>query len=171
MTSDQYFLAVTTIRNGRHAHILSLPTDPVAAQKGFQEIELVLIRKADDFQSNAKFEPWAYNIACFQVLARLPDRKRERLVLHETLTEKLAPVAEVMAKKTERRTQLLAGCVERLSDEHKVLLHTRYGKETSITALAEGHGKTASEMDQMLCRIRNVLATCVEERRQEGVTG
>lgn len=171
MTSDQYFLAITTIQNRLHAYILSLLADPVAAQDVLQETNLVLIRKADDFQIDASFASWAYNTARFQVLAHLRDRKRDRLVLHEAFAEKLAPVAEVMAEETERRVQLLGGCVERLSDEHKTLLHNRYGGETSITALAEDHGKTASAMKQLLYRIRNLLAACVEERLQEGAAG
>jgi RNA polymerase sigma-70 factor (ECF subfamily) len=171
MTSDQYFLAITTIQNRLHAYILSLLADPVAAQDVLQETNLVLIRKADDFQSDASFESWAYNTARFQVLAHLRDRKRDRLVLHESFAEKLAPIAEVMAEDTERRIQLLGGCVERLSDDHKSLLHKRYGKETSITTLAEDLGKTASAMKQMLYRIRNVLAACVDERLREGTAG
>lgn len=171
MTSDQYILAVTAIQNRLHAYILSLLADPVAAQDVLQETNLVLIRKADDFQIDASFESWAYNTARFQVLAHLRDRKRDRLVLHEAFAEKLAPVAEVMAEETERRVQLLGGCVERLSDEHKSLLHKRYGKETAIATLAEAHGKTASAMKQMLYRIRNLLAACVKERLQEGTAG
>jgi RNA polymerase sigma-70 factor (ECF subfamily) len=171
MTSDQYFLAVTAIQNRLHAFILSLLADPVGAQDVLQETNLVLIRKADDFQSNASFESWAYNTARFQVLAHLRDRKRDRLVLHEAFAEKLAPVAEVMAEETERRIQLLGGCVERLSYEHKALLHKRYGREASITTLAEEFGKTTSSMKQVLYRIRNLLSACVEERLQEGTTG
>lgn len=171
MTSDQYFLSVTAIQNRLHAYILSLLADPVAAQDVLQETNLVLIRKADDFQSDASFESWAYNTARFQVLAHLRDRKRDRLVLHEAFAEKLAPVAETMAEETERRVQLLGGCVERLSEEHKTLLHKRYGRESSISALAEDFGKTASAMKQVLYRIRNMLAACVKERLQEGTAG
>ena len=171
MTSDQYILAITAIQNRLHAYILSLLADPVAAQDVLQETNLVLIRKADDFRIDASFEPWAYNTARFQVLAHLRDRKRDRLVLHESFAEKLAPVAEVMAEETQRRVQLLGGCVERLSDEHKTLLHKRYGRAVSIATLAEDRGKTASAMKQLLYRIRNLLAACVEERFQEGTAG
>ncbi len=168
MTSDQYLLAITAIQNRLHAYILSLLADPVAAQDVLQETNLVLIRKADVFQSGASFESWAYNTARFQVLAHLRDRKRDRLVSSEAFAEKLAPAAEVMAEETEHRIQLLGGCVERLSDEHKALLHKRYGRETSIATLAEEFGKTTSAMKQLLYRVRNVLAACVEERLQEG---
>ena len=171
MTSDQYILAITTIQNRLYAYILSLLADPVASQDVLQETNLVLIRKADDFQNDASFESWAYNTARFQVLAHLRDRKRDRLVLHESFAEKLAPVAEVMAEETERRIQLLGGCVERLSDEHKALLHKRYGREASIATMAEELGKTASAMKQVLYRIRNLLAACVEERLQNGAAG
>ena len=171
MTSDQYFLAITTIQNRLHAYILSLLADPVAAQDVLQEANLVLIRKADDFQMDASFESWAYSTARCQVLAHLRDRKRDRLVLHEAFAEKLAPVAEVMAEETEQRIQLLGGCVERLSDEHRALLHKRYGRETSIATLAEDFGKSTSAMKQVLYRIRNLLAACVEERLQEGTAG
>ncbi|MEO1991074.1 MAG: sigma-70 family RNA polymerase sigma factor [Pirellulales bacterium] len=171
MTPDQYFLAITAIQNRLHAYILSLLANPSAAQDVLQETNLVLIRKADDFQTNASFESWAYSTARFQVLAHLRDRKRDRLVLHEAFAEKLAPMAEVMAEDTERRMQLLSGCVERLSDDHKTLLHKRYGKEASIATLAEERGKTASAIKQVLYRIRNLLAACVEERFQEGSAG
>ena len=171
MTSDQYFLAITTIQNRLHAYILSLLADPVATQDVLQETNLVLIRKVDDFQTDASFESWAYNTARFQVLAHLRDRKRDRLVLHVALAEKLAPPAEVMAEETERRIQLLGGCVEGLSDEHKALLHKRYGREISIATLAEDFGKTASAIKQVLYRIRNLLASCVEKRLQEGTAG
>lgn len=171
MTSDQYFLAVTAIQNRLHAYILSLLADPVAALDVLQETNLVLIRKADDFHGDASFQSWAYNTARFQVLAHVRDRKRDRLVLHEAFADKLAPVAEVMAEETERRVQLLGGCVERLADEHKTLLHKRYGRETSITALADDHGKTPSAIKQMLYRIRNLLAACVEEHLQKGTAG
>ena len=170
MTSDQYFLAVTAIQNRLHAFILSLLADSAAAQDVLQETNLVLIRKADDFRSDAKFESWAYSTARFQVLAYLRDRKRDRLVVHEAIAEKLAPVAEVMAEDTERRIQLLGGCVERLSDDHKALLHSRYGKEVAIATLAADHGKTTSAIKQLLYRMRNLLAACVEERLQKGAT-
>ncbi|MDG2221968.1 MAG: sigma-70 family RNA polymerase sigma factor [Rubripirellula sp.] len=171
MTSDQYILAITAIQNRLYAYILSLLADPVAAQDVLQETNLVLIRKADDFQIDASFESWAYNTARFQVLAHLRNRKRDRLVLHEAFAEKLAPVAEVMAEETQRKIQLLGGCVERLSDEHKTLLQKRYGTETSIAALAADRGKTASAMKQVLYRIRHLLAECVEKRLQKGAAG
>lgn len=171
MTSDQYFLAITAIQNRLHAYILSLLADPAAAQDVLQETNLVLIRKADDFQTDTSFDSWAYSTARYQVLAHLRDRKRDRLVLHETFAETLAPLAEGMAEDTERRIQLLGGCVERLSDEHKALLHRRYGRETSIAMLAEDLGRTASAIKQVLYRIRNLLASCVEKRLQEGTAG
>ncbi|MGB0596736.1 MAG: sigma-70 family RNA polymerase sigma factor [Rubripirellula sp.] len=171
MASDEYFLAVTAIQNRLHAYILSLLADPVAAQDVLQETNLVLIRKADDFQSDASFESWAYSTARFQVLAHLRDRKRNRLVLHESFAEKLAPSAEVMAEDTEQRIQLLGRCVEQLSDEHKSLLRKRYGNDVSIANLAEGVGKTASAMKQVLYRIRNLLADCVEQHLGKGAAG
>lgn len=76
-----------------------------------------------------------------------------------------------MTEDTERRVQLMGGCVARLSDDHKTLLHKRYGKQTSITTLADNFGKTASAMKQVLYRIRNLLASCVEERLREGTAG
>ena len=170
MTTEQYFLAVTAIQNKLHAYILSLLANPAAAQDVLQETNLVLIRKADDFRDGANFDSWAYSTARFQILAHLRDRKRDRLVLHETFAEKLAPAAEVMAEETEVRIQLLGGCVEQLADEHKALLHKRYGKEVSITSLAKDYGKTASAMKQMLYRIRNLLAACVEARLPKETT-
>ena len=87
MASDQYFLAVAAIQNRLHAYILSLLADPVGAQDVLQETNLVLIRKADDFQSDASFESWAFSTARFQVLAHLRDQKRDRLVSHEAFAK------------------------------------------------------------------------------------
>jgi RNA polymerase sigma-70 factor (ECF subfamily) len=80
-------------------------------------------------------------------------------------------ILSLLAEQTERRIQILGGCVERLSDDHKTLLHKRYGRETSIATLAEDSGKTTSAMKQMLYRIRNLLAACVEECLQKGTAG
>ena len=168
MTPDQYFLAVTAIQNKLHAYILSLLADPVAAQDVLQETNLVLIRKADDFRADAKFDSWAYSAARIQVLAHLRDRKRDRLVLDEAFAEKLAPEAESMAEHTEERIRLLGACVERLSDDHKAIVHKRYGKEMSIESIANDFGRTNSAVKQVLYRIRNLLAACVNERMKEG---
>lgn len=168
MTSDEYFLAVTAIQNRLRAYILSLLADRVAAQDVLQETNLVLIRKADDFHSDASFESWAYSTARFQVLAHLRDCKWNRLVLHESFAEKLAPSAEVMAEDTEQRIELLGRCVEQLSDEHNSLLHKRYGRDISIAKLAEDVWKTALAMKQVLYRIRTLLADCVEQHFGKG---
>ncbi|TWU37440.1 sigma-70 family RNA polymerase sigma factor [Novipirellula artificiosorum] len=168
MPPDQYFLAVTGIQNKLHAYILSLLADPIAAQDVLQETNLVLVRKADDFRPDVNFDSWAYGTARMQVMAHLRDRKRDRLVLDEAFAEKLAPEAELMAEQTEERIRLLGVCVERLSDQHKMMLQWRYSKEMSIESMAGEIGKTASAVKQVLYRIRNLLAACVSERTQEG---
>lgn len=168
MPSDQYFLAVTAIQNKLYAFILSLLADPVAAQDVLQETNLVLVRKAADFQTGAKFESWAYSTARFQVMAHLRDRNRDRIVLDETFAEKLAPEAEVMAEETEQRIRLLDVCIERLSASHRTMLHKRYRKESTMEDLADEHGKSISAIKQVLYRIRSLLAKCVQERLQEG---
>ena len=53
---DPHSQSLEAIQNRLHAYILSLLADPVAAQDVSQETNLVLIRKADDFQSDASFE-------------------------------------------------------------------------------------------------------------------
>ncbi|MEL7497923.1 MAG: sigma-70 family RNA polymerase sigma factor [Planctomycetota bacterium] len=168
MPSDQYFLAVTAIQNKLYAFILSLLADPVAAQDVLQETNLVLVRKAEDFQADANFQSWAYSTARFQVMAHLRDRKRDRLVLDEAFAEKLAPEAEVMAEATEQKIRLLGVCIERLSPRHRTMLHKRYGKEASMEAMADQHGKSIPAIKQVLYRIRSLLAQCVKERLQEG---
>ncbi|MEL6108939.1 MAG: sigma-70 family RNA polymerase sigma factor [Planctomycetota bacterium] len=168
MPTEQYFLAVTGIQNKLYAFILSLLADPVAAQDVLQETNLVLVRKADDYQPDASFESWAYSTARFQVMAHLRDRNRDRIVLDEAFVLKVAPEAEVMADETEHKIRVLGACVERLSTDHRMMLQKRYGKAATMASLAKEHGKSASAIKQVLYRIRSLLAQCVKERLQEG---
>ena len=48
MTKEQYNLAVTAIQNKLHASILSLLTDPAAAQDVLQETNLLQRVESDD---------------------------------------------------------------------------------------------------------------------------
>lgn len=168
MQTDGYFLALTGMQNRLYAFILSLLADPAAAQDVLQEANLVLVRKAADFQPDANFESWAYSTARFQVMAHLRDRSRDRMVLDEVFANKLAPEAEAMAEETEQRIRLLGVCVERLSASHRTILHKRYSKEATMEALAGEHGKSIPALKQTLYRIRSLLAQCVQERLQEG---
>ena len=71
-------------------YILSLVPDPVSAQDILQETNLVLWRKAAEYDSALPFMPWACRIALYQVKAHRRDQARDLHVFDDEVLDQLA---------------------------------------------------------------------------------
>lgn len=130
-----------------------------------QEVNLVLCRKAGDYDPRAKFATWACGVAYHQVLAYLKKRKREKAVfMDESL---LAELAEPLARRVEEldaRMDALRGCMTKLPPAQRRLLAHRYADDGSVQKAAEAEGRPAGAVRVALHRIRQVLLECVERK-------
>ena len=102
-------------------YILSLVPDPVAAQDILQETNLVLWRKAAEYDPALPFMPWACRIALFQVKAHRRDQARDLHVFDDDVLDQLAaePPDAHVGRPLE---QGLRDCLERLPSKQRELI-------------------------------------------------
>lgn len=163
------FIAQLT-RSQRHLHafIQSLVWNPADADDVLQEANLVLWRKAAEFDPGRPFLPWAMRIAQLQAMAWLTNRGRAKQRFADTLLETIAAeaVAEAVAEadELELRRRALGDCLQRLSPEHRELVAVRYQPEGCVDDIATARGSSPKAVSEMLRRIRIGLMACIERR-------
>jgi RNA polymerase sigma-70 factor (ECF subfamily) len=108
--SDDFVALLTGSQRRLHAYIFSLVWNPADADDILQETNIVLLKKAAEYDTTRDFLPWALAIARFQALAGLKRRQRLRFVFDDALTMLLADDAEREDPVLEARRLALATC-------------------------------------------------------------
>ena len=112
--TERFVEHLTSSQPGLYAYITSLMGDRENAKDVLQETNLVLWRKAAEFDEGLSFAAWSSRIAHFQVLAWFRDRGRHRRRFREDLIEVLA--AETAERIVEDIGDRL-DCAARVSDK------------------------------------------------------
>jgi RNA polymerase sigma-70 factor (ECF subfamily) len=143
--------------------VRSLVPDREEAREVMQEVAAVLWRKFDVLESPGDFRRWAFGVARLEALAAVRDRARDRLSFSEELLGQLAMEAEEAADDFAAEREMLARCMQKLPEHHRVLIATAYDRETRLDELAARMGRTAMSLYKALHRIRLVLLKCVRQ--------
>lgn len=145
-----------------HRFILSLLADRTLANDVLQETNLVLWRKAAEYDPERPFLAWAFGIARHQVMAARRDAGRDRHVFSDQLVELLAdehPVDEATPME-----EALEHCLGKLPGPQRELILARYQPGASVQDLASTHEKSPGALSVLLLRIRKLLEDCIERR-------
>lgn len=142
--------------------ILPLVGDLNDAQDVLQETAKALWRKFGDYDPAQPFLPWARQFARNEVL--MHHRRRKRITfLSEELLEQLAEREATRDELACRRQAALSGCLEKLPEADRRLVHRRYlDPHASVDGLAQELGQTANVLYKSLGRIRKALLSCIE---------
>ena len=143
-----------------YSYILKRLADVEAARDVLQETNIVIWRKAEDFEPGSKFLAWACTIARFQVLSYLQKKKRDVLVFDNEMTMESGAAEDP----EDTRFEVLQTCMRRLSQEHQNLLQIRYSKEKSVQQIANEQGKTANAISKILHRCRMSILECMQSK-------
>jgi RNA polymerase sigma-70 factor (ECF subfamily) len=146
------------------SYVVSLLGDADSAWDVLQETNRVLLEKRDEFRDGTSFTNWALTVAQFQTLAWLRDRKRDRLLVTPEIVDLIAADAIALQDQGDSKQQAFRACLESLSEGHRELLHLRYCRSEKLAGLAEQTGRSVNALKQLFFRLRNRLATCVEQR-------
>lgn len=148
------------------AYIRSLVSNPDVAKDVLQQTNLVLLKKAKDFQLGTSFSAWARRVAYFEVLTQRRTMGRERILFDGDLLDKMASTAERRSDYFEDRREALKDCMRRLPDKLKVMLTERYVDQKGVTKIAQESGTSANAISQQLFRAKTNLMKCVAKRLQ-----
>lgn len=127
-----------------------------------QEVSVVLWEKFSEFRKDGDFRAWAYGVARFEVLGWLRDKGRDRLVLDESVVEKIADESEQEDSRLERQRHALETCLEKVAPGQRDLLMRAYQPQVTIQDLAVESGRTVSGLYQWLYRTRKLLLECMQ---------
>ena len=143
-----------------YGYIITLLGDVNDASNVLQQTNLVIWRKAQEFEPQSNFPMWARKIAYYQSLAFLRDRKRDRHIFDEDVLSELA--ARPSEDDEDERRIALRHCLGTISVQSLNLLQERYGPGKSISEIANDRHKTQAAVKMALMRIRQALVHCIE---------
>jgi len=163
IAKERFVAALTAAQDALYAYILSLfPKDDVARDI-LQETNIVLWRKANEYNEGVSFMAWACGVARFQVKAARRDRRRQCLIFDDKLLDNLADEARPLAANDEFGI-LLGECLDELPVASRELVVARYMPGVSLKELALRLGRSIRGLGVTLFRIRQTLAKCLEEK-------
>ena len=165
--SDDFVALLSNSQWKLHAYIFSLVWNPADADDILQETNIVLLKKAAEYDTNRKFLPWALTIARFQALAGLKRRQRLRFVFDDALTMFLADDAAREDSILEARRLALATCLQKLPAASRDLLVRRYEPKAVVGDMAAALGLSLKTLSDRLRRIRQKLLDCINRTLAE----
>ena len=166
LTPEQQLLElITRCQRMLYGYILTLVAAASEAEDILQEVNMVLLRKADEWARTDNPQAWARKVAYNQVLAHFLRRKRERLSFLEE--DALANVAErAEARLRHNREEYIAamhGCVNKLPEHSQHMIRLRYSQGHNAQGIAALLERSAHAVRVALYRIRQALLDCINK--------
>lgn len=164
--SFEFSQLLTQSQRRIYAFILTLIPNRAEAEDILQETNLILCRKAAEYDPDRHFLAWAFKIARFQTMAHMKSKSRSPLVFQEDLMEKLSDDAENLEGFGSLQ-RALTQCMEKLTKRNRELIRIRYEQGMSLEESAKELGKPKGTVSMALYRIRIALWRCVERTMKE----
>ena len=164
--SDEFVLELTQVQQRLFGYIYRRLANRDQTQEVLQQTNLVLCRKADDFELGTNFNAWAFTVAHYQILSYRKSLSRNRLVF----TDEVMASIDERENESEMREGVLShlrSCLETMSSDNQVFIKLRYEGGLSMKQIATEVGKTVGAVKVKLHRLRRSLRYCVQNRLQE----
>lgn len=142
-------------------YIHSLIPNWIDAEEVLQNTNLVLWRKADQFELGTNFYAWACGVAHLEVL-----KWRERLARNSRIlsSEFINEIGQVLARQgdlIEQRHYALATCLSKLHERDRQLILLRYGDGATTQSVATQLRRPIKSIYTAVNRIRDRLLECI----------
>src|SRR5262249_49574877 len=165
---DEFVRLLAQNQRRLYVYVHTLVPNHADAEEVLQNANLVLWREFGTFQPGTNFAAWACRVALNQVLAWRKKRQRDRLQFTDQFLAVIADEADAAAEELEDRTQVLAGCVEKLPADQREMVRLRYGEGGTIEAAAERARRPVEATYRALSRIRHALHDCITRTLERG---
>jgi RNA polymerase sigma-70 factor, ECF subfamily len=164
ISSEQFIAEITRCQQRLRCLIRCLLVGNELVEDVLQETNMVLWKKAAEFEIGTDFWAWASRVARFQVMSQLKRIKRDRHVYDPELLDELATIATRKFTDLDAREDALETCLESLPVPQRQLLEMRYSLDQSVGEISHAIGRPQGSIRQTLYRLRTVLLNCVERR-------
>jgi RNA polymerase sigma-70 factor, ECF subfamily len=166
--TDEFVRLFTKDGRWIFSYILMLVPNKADAEEIFQETNITLWQKFDDFMPGSSFRAWATQVAHFKVL-HYREKKKNRPVLLDDAT--LDAVGGTAASLTDRLDDLhwaLDKCREKLDANDRELLDRRYEPGATTQSVADRLGRSPRAVYRALDRIHLALYGCIRQEMSAG---
>lgn len=169
---EQFVSQLTNIQASLYAYICALLGGTHDAADVLQETNLVLWRKASEFDTERDFGVWARKFAYVQVLSYRQGRTRNRHVSNfsEEALDRIAARLETSNSEFAHRQRLLDDCAEKLSAYQQTLIQLRYVDGLEVKTISNKLSKPENNIATALYRARVSLIDCVKASPDAGGT-
>ena len=164
--SDEFILELTQVQQRLLSYIYRRVANREQAQEVLQQTNLVLCRKADDFELGTNFNAWAFAVAHYQILSHRQNVVRERLVFSDEVFLVVDARDEESLVREELK-RILRFCYGKLSQVNQELMKLRYQDGLSFQQVADELNKQISAVKVQVHRIRLNLKKCAQEQLKE----
>jgi RNA polymerase sigma-70 factor, ECF subfamily len=164
--SERFVTQLTAAQGALYAYVCALLGGSRDAADVLQETNLVLWRKADQFNAALSFNAWAYKIAFLQVMAHRKKQATDRhqFTLSEDSLAKIAARMEPYSETFAQRMRLLDECIAKLSHYQRELIRLRYIERLGVNSISSSLQKSENSVAAALYRARRALIDCVETK-------
>jgi len=153
----RYLQAQPSIR----AYVLSVVRDFHVTEDVLQEVAVAAWEKYEAYDPARPFVGWVLGVAHHKSVDSLRARK-PRLLLPDDIAARLAQDAAELSEEAAERRKVLAGCVAKLTDEVRKIVHLRFEENLDSHEIARREGKSLAAVSKMLTRARAFLIRCTE---------
>jgi RNA polymerase sigma-70 factor (ECF subfamily) len=161
---DGFARLLTAHQRAIYTCVRSLLHNREGVDEVWQDTNVVLWQKSDQFRPGTNFRAWALAVARFEVQNfRRRCRTRAR-VLSDAMIDQLADELLVRSEAEESRLDALRHCLTKLPPRDRELIHLRYQAGMGGAKVAEQLGRSLDAIYRSVTRIRGALLECVRCR-------
>jgi RNA polymerase sigma-70 factor (ECF subfamily) len=158
----QFVDLLTSHQPAMYSYICALLMGDSGAADVLQDTNLDLWARAEDYDDDRPFLPWAFGFARQRVMAYRKTRSRSRLVFGEEAINRIEATCSQLAASADVRLAALQTCIQKLDVKQAQLIRERYVAKSSLRIMAAHLGETAHNIASRLHRIRKRLSRCVQ---------
>ena len=151
-------------RHGLLAYLYGVLPDAHVAEDLFQEVCVVAVQKAAEFQDGTNFVAWARTIARNKLREHL--RRRTGVAVDDAFFDGIESAFDDVRAgiDPDARKEALRHCLGEVQDRARQMLVWRYDDGLTAASIAERMGKSRASVNSLLQRLREMLRECVERR-------
>lgn len=147
------------------AYVASIMPGSPNVEDVVQDVITLMWEKIDDFERGSHFGAWACRIAYFKVLElRRSQGVRRAFFLSDELRETLAADAIEIWDDLAQQSTALEKCLDRLDDDDRKMVLSRYGSKGTLKETAAMLGKSEVTVRKWIRRVLARLEKCISLR-------
>ncbi|MCM8543240.1 MAG: sigma-70 family RNA polymerase sigma factor [Lentisphaeraceae bacterium] len=159
--SDDVLKQLLQYRSDLLGFIISIIRDFDTAEEILQDVCVVVLKKAEDFEVGTNFGAWVRQIARFKIQEKWRDEKKQKLLLSPQAIDAIEVAESQNPVSSQDRLKALLNCRKKLPEKSRNILSLRYDRKLKCEEVAKKVGATKTSIHMSLSRIRASLAKCI----------